>query len=103
MNVFEPITAEELPADLSDIEPIETPAHAAPSDEVEDIDAALAWLESLAEKQGADEETLSVRPEDRLESPPEWVREEMLTSAHDLDEVAPEAAAEPLQPLKRLL
>jgi tetratricopeptide (TPR) repeat protein len=45
--------------------------------ENEDIDAALAWLEGLAERQGADEETLSVRPEDRLEGPPEWVLGEM--------------------------
>jgi tetratricopeptide (TPR) repeat protein len=95
-EVYETTTAEEQSADLSDIDTMETPAPAAPSDEVEDIDAALAWLESLAVNQGADEETLSVRPEDRLESPPEWVREEMLTSAQDLDEVEPEVADERL-------
>jgi tetratricopeptide (TPR) repeat protein/uncharacterized protein Smg (DUF494 family) len=95
-EVIEPTTIEEQSADLSDIDTMETTVPAAPSDEVEDIDAALAWLESLAQKQGADEETLSVRPEDRLESPPEWVREEMLTSAQDLDEVEPEVADERL-------
>lgn len=41
----------------------------------DDIDAALAWLESLAAKQGADEETLVTRPEDRLAAPPEWVQQ----------------------------
>jgi hypothetical protein len=35
----------------------------------------MAWLESLAEKQGADEETLSLRPEDRTDTPPDWVQE----------------------------
>ena len=39
----------------------------------EDIDAALAWLESLAARQGADEATLLVNPEDRLEKAPEWL------------------------------
>ncbi len=41
----------------------------------EDTDAALAWLENLAAKQGADEKTLFVRPEDRVENPPEWVHQ----------------------------
>ena len=37
------------------------------------MDDAMAWLESLAAKQGADEETLLTRPEERMETPPEWV------------------------------
>lgn len=37
-----------------------------------DSDAAFAWLESLAAKQGADE-ALLLKPEDRLEKPPDWV------------------------------
>ncbi len=41
----------------------------------DDIDAALAWLESLAAKQGADEETLITRPEDRADVAPEWVQQ----------------------------
>ena len=40
----------------------------------EDEDAAFAWLESLAVKQGADE-ALLLKPEDRMETPPEWVKE----------------------------
>lgn len=44
---------------------------------LEDQDAALAWLESLAAKQGARPEELLTRPEERSETPPEWVRKEM--------------------------
>ena len=39
-----------------------------------DADAAFAWLESLAVKQGADE-ALLLTPEERLEAPPHWVTE----------------------------
>ena len=39
----------------------------------DDQDAALAWLENLAAKQGARPEELLTRPEERLETPPEWV------------------------------
>ncbi len=44
---------------------------------LEDQDAALAWLENLAAKQGARPEELLTRPEERSETPPEWVRKEM--------------------------
>jgi tetratricopeptide (TPR) repeat protein len=37
------------------------------------MDDAMAWLESLAAKQGAEEETLLTRPENRVETPPDWV------------------------------
>lgn len=41
-----------------------------------DLDSAMAWLETLAERQGADQETLFSRPEDRGETtPPEWISE----------------------------
>jgi len=50
-----------------------TPVDNIPS--LEDQDAALAWLEGLAAKHGADGETLFVKPEDRLEAPPAWVQE----------------------------
>jgi competence ComEA-like helix-hairpin-helix protein len=39
-------------------------------------DEAFAWLESLAVRQGA-EEALLLTPEERLESPPEWVIQEV--------------------------
>jgi competence ComEA-like helix-hairpin-helix protein len=40
-------------------------------------DAGLAWLESLAAKQGVSEEELITRPEDRVIEPPPWVQEEV--------------------------
>ncbi len=52
-------------------------------------DAALAWLESLAAKQGASEDELLVKPEERLDSAPEWV---------DKFQAAAETQAEPEQP-----
>ena len=39
-----------------------------------DSDAAFAWLENLAAKQGV-QETYPSKPEERLEEPPEWIRE----------------------------
>jgi competence ComEA-like helix-hairpin-helix protein len=49
----------------------------------------MAWLESLAAKQGAAEDELLTPPEERLEEPPEWVQEAALE-----DEVLEEAEAE---------
>jgi competence ComEA-like helix-hairpin-helix protein len=46
-----------------------------PGVNLEDQDAAMAWLESLAARQGAAEEELTSRPEERLETPPAWVEE----------------------------
>ncbi len=42
--------------------------------DLEDMDAAMAWLESLAARQGADEETLLTAPEERQDTPPEWIQ-----------------------------
>ena len=74
----EPLPAGELPDWVTDLkpaaavssEPVETPL--SQSEE----DAALAWLEGLAAKQGADEQVLFVRPEDRAAEPPAWVTAE---------------------------
>jgi tetratricopeptide (TPR) repeat protein len=52
-------------------------------------DDAMAWLESLAARQGADESTLLTRPEDRAETPPEWVSQAFETVQPG--EVVPEA------------
>ena len=41
--------------------------------DLDDPDAALAWLESLAAQQGAAADQLTTRPEDRPETP-EWIR-----------------------------
>ena len=54
--------------------PVSSPLEeSVPGVNLEDQDAAMAWLESLAAKQGAAEEELTTRPEERLETPPTWV------------------------------
>jgi len=53
-------------------------------------DEAFAWLESLAARQGADE-ALLLAPEERLESPPEWVVQE---AAEAEEEISDEALGE---------
>jgi tetratricopeptide (TPR) repeat protein len=70
-------------------EPAEGTSQTTDQGDVDELDAAFAWLESLAEKQGADEETLSMRPEDRIDSPPDWVVEQMETEGMT-QEVVPE-------------
>lgn len=57
----------------------------------EDQDAAMAWLESLAAKQGAKAEELLTKPEERLETPPEWVRQEMAGKSAEPAEIEPTA------------
>ena len=44
-----------------------------------DMDSAFAWLESLAVKQGAEEGTLLVSPEEPRRPPPAWVQQEIVT------------------------
>jgi competence ComEA-like helix-hairpin-helix protein len=44
--------------------------------EFEDADAAMAWLEGLAAKQGVSEEELLSSPDERPDSPPEWTQTE---------------------------
>lgn len=69
----------EIPPEVAPV-PTEAPPEAAPEISepgfnLKDQDAALAWLESLAQKQGVAEEELLTKPEERLEAPPTWVRE----------------------------
>ncbi len=45
-----------------------------------DQDAALAWLEGLAAQHGAREEELITRPEERLETMPDWIKQEAESS-----------------------
>jgi len=66
-------TVVESPEARAAVPPAEPPAAGMPS--LDDQDAALAWLESLAAKHGAEEELLFSRPEDRSDTPPEWVQE----------------------------
>lgn len=62
-TAVEPQASDEEEPEI-ELEPAEVP---------EDQDAALAWLESLAAKQGAQEEELVTSPEERVETPPDWV------------------------------
>jgi competence ComEA-like helix-hairpin-helix protein len=43
---------------------------------LDDSDAAMAWLESLAAKQGVSEDELFTSPEERQETPPAWIEAE---------------------------
>ena len=58
-----------------------------PAPDLNDSDAAFAWLESLAVKQGA-EEALLLKPEDRLEAPPDWVQEAQKSEETALAEIS---------------
>jgi competence ComEA-like helix-hairpin-helix protein len=79
----ESVEADEVVMDVPEPQPDE-----AESDIVfEDADDALAWLESLAAKQGVSEDELITSPEDRLELPPDWVQQEM---AEEMEEGAGE-------------
>ncbi|MBL7161216.1 MAG: tetratricopeptide repeat protein [Anaerolineales bacterium] len=82
-----PADADTVPAAVADTEAdadamaVEEPADTkaepapAPTDEFEDADAAMAWLEGLAAKQGVSEEELITKPEERPEAPPDWVQD----------------------------
>ncbi len=65
------LPVEEIPAQAA----AEAVAPAAPSPDEMDLDAAFAWLELLAARQGAEPETLSVPASDRQEQPPAWVEQ----------------------------
>lgn len=66
-----------LSTNTSEEEAVMSPLPTSPSEELEDEDSTFAWLESLAAKQGAAEETLLTKPEDRQEELPEWVSDEI--------------------------
>jgi len=92
---FEPVSGPEYPSEPSTpgydenykeglpafLEQVETPMEQELSAELpamsaEDEAAALAWLESLAARQGALEEELLTEPAERTEEIPEWVQQE---------------------------
>jgi tetratricopeptide (TPR) repeat protein len=81
----------EVPA--VEIEPDQIPAPSSKSTEMDEA-AALAWLEGLAAKHGADEETLYVPPEQRTETPPEWVSASMETGEMEAEVKAPDIEAQ---------
>jgi competence ComEA-like helix-hairpin-helix protein len=96
---------EALPVAELELEPVEQPVaepvepELAPPEAVTDQDSAFAWLESLAVKQGANE-ALILKPEERLETMPDWVRQDALTAeqaAPETPPVEPEAELEALE------
>ena len=76
-----------LPPEEQEIEELAAISTEKPLSE-EDQDAAMAWLESLAAKQGAAEDELLTSPEARREDVPEWIQESVM------DEEEVEAAIE---------
>jgi competence ComEA-like helix-hairpin-helix protein len=76
---------DEIEAESEEVE--EAPEVAAETPiSTEDEDAAIAWLESLAARQGAAEEELLTEPEERHEEPPGWIQEEVVQMEDSQDE-----------------
>jgi len=69
----------EAPVEVLPPTPPETPGDEMPIDD----DAAFAWLESLAVRQGA-QEALLLKPEERREAPPDWLKAAAAVEASDL-------------------
>jgi competence ComEA-like helix-hairpin-helix protein len=100
--------AEEVPEWLSELEPTAEAVEGAPEAEAEeellpsaemdqgDMDAAMAWLEALAAKQGAAEEELFTKPEDRTEAVPDWLQE-VEAPTEEPEPAAPTPAADSLE------
>jgi tetratricopeptide (TPR) repeat protein len=68
---------QETSAVTGEVEPpvIETGAVSGQEPTAADQEAAIAWLEGLAARQGAMEEELFVQPEERTTTPPDWIKE----------------------------
>jgi competence ComEA-like helix-hairpin-helix protein len=70
----------------------------AASFDLEDQDASLAWLESLAAKHGVGEEELFTRPEERPADTPAWIEQELVEAGETFEQSVPVAEAEPGKP-----
>ncbi len=78
--------------------PASPPDEAAQPDiDFNDMDAAMAWLESLAARQGVSEQELLTRPEDRIDTPPEWVQQITKTTEPVPDIAVPEEDVQPTE------
>ncbi len=102
----EPAPAEQMPLEEVEIQeaagpaiaepeavepPVSEPPAAGPGFDLADQDAALAWLEGLAAKQGISEEQLITRPEDRTGELPAWLQEAKEIEAPQVESQAPGA------------
>ncbi len=70
----QPMKAASLPPAAQPAAPAAPDAGGTPPTAAEQ-DAAMAWLESLAAKQGAKEEELLTKPEDRSDELPDWIQQ----------------------------
>ena len=88
----EPVPSETVPKTTS------YESLSAPGMDVEDQDAALAWLEDLAAKHGAKPEELTTKPEDRPDKPPDWILQAMEKEEKEKDEKQVPPKEEPQAP-----
>jgi tetratricopeptide (TPR) repeat protein len=63
--------------------------------DIEEVDEGMAWLESLAEKQGVSEEELLTKPEERTSVAPDWVKEDETESEAELTQIEEELEKTP--------
>ncbi|MBW6472607.1 MAG: tetratricopeptide repeat protein [Anaerolineaceae bacterium] len=63
------------PQQAEKTEELEEEKQPAVENDEDELESALAWMEGLALKQGAAEETLLSKPEERSETPPDWISE----------------------------
>jgi competence ComEA-like helix-hairpin-helix protein len=81
----EPTLSEEIPGWLREMQSEadeELSQQQAQADSIQEpvaqeSDAAMAWLDGLAAKQGVPEGELFTKPEERLDTPPEWIEEKV--------------------------
>jgi len=89
--ISEPDESEEKMSKEPTAEQPEEMPEETPEPDFEDADAAMAWLEGLAAKQGVSEEELLSKPEERSEVPPDWAQAGPVDTA---EEEPPEAEKE---------
>ncbi len=97
-------SAEEINIEAQEAAPLISPAEGT-SKPLSIEDDTMAWLESLAAKQGAKPEELLTKPENRSETPPDWVQKavqeqpaqepEANPVPEEVFEPTPEISAEP--------
>jgi len=90
------LTTKTVSESADDIEIDEPPTLPAPSDELEDADASLAWLDGQATKQGVSEEELLTRPEEPSEELPTLTDE----PAKEIDVEEPATLPAPIDELE---
>ena len=99
-NLSELVEAVDQTPGTDELSTAATTAAVAPSagPDLNDMDAALAWLEGLAAKQGADEDSLKISaPEDRTEAPPDWVTSLAPSAAEGTEEATLEESQPTLE------